>query len=62
MEWIKVLALVAMVYGIWAAYRSLGAPVLHEGSRYFRQPDGSFCRWYGGRRFSASEVGMTEQG
>jgi hypothetical protein len=62
MEWIKVLALVAMVYGIWAAYKSLGAPVLHEGSRYFRQPDGSFRRWYGGRRFSASEVGTTEQG
>ncbi|HJO66015.1 hypothetical protein [Sphingomonas sanguinis] len=61
MEWIKVLAVVAMVYGIWAAYRSLGAPVLHEGARYFRQPDGSFRRWYGGRRFSADEVGAPEQ-
>ncbi|MDQ1156261.1 hypothetical protein QE385_000588 [Sphingomonas sp. SORGH_AS 950] len=62
MEWIKVLAVVAMVYGVWAAYRSLGAPVLHNGIRYFRQPDGSFRRWYGGQRFSASDVGVADQG
>jgi hypothetical protein len=61
MEWIKVLAVIAMLYGVWAAYRSLGSPVLYDGTRYFRQPDGSFRRWYGGRRFSADEVGLPEQ-
>ncbi|MBB4085118.1 hypothetical protein ACLN6N_04010 [Sphingomonas carotinifaciens] len=62
MEWIKILALAAMVYGVWATYKALGTPVRYQGHRYFPQSDGTFKRWYGGRRFAPSEIGMADPG
>lgn len=61
MDWttvLRVLFIIAMVVGTWRSIKAMGRPVMYEGRRYYRQPDGSFRRWYGGSRKQPSEIGL----
>lgn len=60
MIWLKVAALIFMALGAWRSFKAMGTPVRFEGRRWYRQPDGSYRRWYGGRGRSAAEVGQAE--
>lgn len=58
MTWLKILALLGMLLGAWQSYRALGAPVRHGGRSYYRQADGTYRRWYGGRSYRPDEIGL----
>lgn len=51
-EWIdlvRLLALLGMAYGARQAWKALPAPVVHDGRRYRRGPDGVWRGFWGGR-------------
>jgi hypothetical protein len=58
MIWLKFLSVAALAFGAWSSYRAMGTPVVFQGRRYFRQADGRYRRWYGGRLFDPGEVGL----
>jgi len=58
MVWLKILTLVFLSIGAWRSVRAMGRPVRFEGRRYYRQPDGSYRRWYGGRAKPPEEIGL----
>lgn len=60
MVWLKGLTLAALSIGAWQSWKALDAPVIRGGKRWYRQPDGRYRRWYGGRALSESE--LREQG
>lgn len=46
---LRVLFLIGMVYGAWSSYKALPKPIMIDGRRAYRQPDGSYRTWWGGR-------------
>lgn len=58
MIWLKIFMIVCMTIGVWQSVRAMGRPVRFEGRRYFRQPDGRYRRWYGGRAKLPEEIGL----
>lgn len=53
MSWLetglRLLVVVGLAYGAWQSWKALGRPVVVDGRRYFRQPDGSYRTFWGGR-------------
>lgn len=60
MTWLKVAALFFMALGAWRSFRAMGTPVRFAGRRWYRQADGTYRRWYGGRARRAQDIGLPE--
>ena len=58
MIWLKIVMIVFMTIGLWRSVKAMGRPVLFEGRRYFRQPDGRYRRWYGGSAKKPEDIGL----
>ena len=58
MTWLKLASIAMMALGAWTSFKAMGVPVRHGGRLYYRQPDGRYRRWYGGRSFGADELGL----
>lgn len=40
---------VGLAYGAWRGWKALPPPVVFEGKRYYRQPDGTYRTLFGRR-------------
>ena len=60
MIWLKVATLIFLALGAWRSFKAMGAPVRFEGRRYYRQADGSYRRWFGGRARRPRDIGLSE--
>lgn len=50
MDWtdiLRLLVVIGMAYGAWAAFKNLPPAALYQGKRYYRQADGSFRTLWG---------------
>lgn len=52
---LRLVMIVGLAYGAWRGWRALPPPVILEGKRYYRQPDGTY-RTLGGRRVRNPEI------
>ena len=52
---LRLVVIVGLAYGAWRGWRALPSPVILEGKRYYRQPDGTY-RTLGGRRVRSREL------
>lgn len=58
MVWLKIFTLACMAIGAWRSVRAMGEPVRIGGRRYYRQADGTYRRWYGGRARTREDIGL----
>lgn len=56
LTFLRLLAVFGTALGAWQSWKALGVPVVAGGKRWYRQPDGTFRRWYGGRARSREEL------
>jgi len=54
--WLKLLTAAALAVGAWQSYRAMGKPVIRGGKRWYKQLDGGYRRWYGGRSYREDEL------
>ena len=54
---LKIIVLIGLVLGAWQSFKALGKPTLRGGKRWYRQPNGLYCRWYGGRSRTEEQLG-----
>lgn len=57
MNWLRGLALIGLTMGAVRSFRAMGKPIRRGGMRWYRQPDGRYRRWYGGRSRREEELG-----
>jgi hypothetical protein len=56
MIWPKLLTTVALTAGAWQSWKALGTPIVRGGRKWYRQPDGRYRRWYGGRPVAEEDL------
>lgn len=52
---LRLVVIVGLIYGAWRSWKALPSPIILEGKRYYRQPDGTY-RTIGGRRVRDREL------
>lgn len=58
MIWLNIATLLFLTLGAWRSLKAMGSTVHFERRRYYRQSDGSYRRWFGGRSHQPEDIGL----